>query len=373
MKPRTQIEREVVRLSHSLCPRKRETERAIKNLQNEKCGNYYHVIAEVKGDFQVFRFFRISIHKRKPSTSWETQQLWYGRGREILIGRKRTMGWYYDNYVKDSDLELRHNYRNYAYNTANMMPISTSECKSLLPMFDEKEVNRIGSLSSVAKKYTMFCASPYMETLCFQHREVCGKFFENVPLMDILKNEKEIKVALRHHYKFDDVVMWNDAMKLAKHFGIETRNPHYCAPMNLDVLHNSLLKKKAKEDAEKKLEEIYKYEGEYYKHIKPYLDLLLKGANVTIVPLVSVKEVYMEAKLMHHCVFECNYWKKEDTLLLSAQVGGKHVETIEFNLNKLKVMQSRGVCNKQSEYHEEILALMSENAKNIRKITRKAA
>ena len=373
MKPRTQIEREVVKLSHSLCARKRELKRAIKNLQNEKCGNYYHVIAEVKGDFQVFRYFRISIHKRKPSTSWETQQLWYGRGREILIGRKRTMGWYYDNYAKDSDLELRHNYRNYAYNTAKMMPISTSECKSLLPMFDEEEVNRIGRLSSVAKTYTMFCASPYMETLYFQHREVFEKFLDKVQLNDILENEKEIKVALRHHYKFEDVSIWTDTMRLAKHFGIETRNPFYCAPLNLDVLHNSLLKRKAKEEAAKEIEKLAEFEGAYYKHIKPYLDILLKGANVVIMPLKSVKEVYLEGKMMHHCVYELKYWQKNDTLLLSAQVDGKHVETIEFNLKELKVIQSRGLQNKPSQYHEEILSIIQQGKKEIKSLMRKAA
>ena len=35
MKPRTKLEKEVVRLSRNLCPRKRELKRAVKNLQNE--------------------------------------------------------------------------------------------------------------------------------------------------------------------------------------------------------------------------------------------------------------------------------------------------------------------------------------------------
>ena len=67
MKPRTKLEKEVVRLSHNLCPRKRELKRAVKNLQNETPNNYYHVIAEVKGGYQVFRFFRIRIYKYKPA------------------------------------------------------------------------------------------------------------------------------------------------------------------------------------------------------------------------------------------------------------------------------------------------------------------
>ena len=92
MKPRTKLEKEVVRLSHNLCPRKRELKRAVKNLQNETPNTYYRVIAEVKGGYQVFRFFRIRIYKRKPTDIWETQQIWYAQGRELVIARQRTMG-----------------------------------------------------------------------------------------------------------------------------------------------------------------------------------------------------------------------------------------------------------------------------------------
>ena len=123
-------------------------------------------------------------------------------------------------------------------------------------------------------------------------------FLNKVPIKDILSNQNEIKVALRHHYKFEDVVMWNDSMNLAKHFGIETRNPFYCAPKNIEVLHNSLLKKKLKEDAEKEKETLVKYEAAYYNHIEPFLEMVLKGTNVVIVPLKSVMEVYMEGRMM---------------------------------------------------------------------------
>lgn len=46
---------------------------------------------------------------------------------------------------------------------------------------------------------------------------------------------------------------------------------------------------------------------------------------------------------------------------------GKRLETIEFSLSKLKVMQSRGVFNKQTEYHDRILDLVSKNIPQIQK------
>ena len=372
MRPRTKLEKEVVRLSHNLCPRKRELKRAVKNLQNETPNTYYHVIAEVKSGYQVFRFFRIRICKRKPANVWETQQIWYAQGRELVISRQRTMGIYYDCYIKNSDLELRHNYRNFAYNTANMIPISTTDCVSLLPIFSKEEIDKIGSLSVISDRYLLMTSSPYMETLYKQHRDVFMAFLNKVPVKDILSNQNEIKVALRHHYKFEDVTIWNDTMKLAKHFGIETRNPYYCAPKNIEVLHNSLIRRKAKEEAEKEKGTLVKYEAAYYKHIKPFLDLILKGTNIVIVPLKSVIEVYMEGRMMHHCVYDCGYYKLPDVLLMSAQINGKHLETIEFNIKSMSIVQCRGLQNRYTEYHQEIIDLLNDNREQIARLRKTA-
>ena len=46
---------------------------------------------------------------------------------------------------------------------------------------------------------------------------------------------------------------------------------------------------------------------------------------------------------MHHCVFDNAYYLKENSLILSATIEGRRIETIELNLDTLKVVQSRGV------------------------------
>ena len=69
---------------------------------------------------------------------------------------------------------------------------------------------------------------------------------------------------------------------------------------------------------------------------------------------------------MHHCVFECGYHKKAKSLILSARIEGKPIETVEVNLETYKVVQSRGVCNKSTEYHEEIIGLVNANMHLIR-------
>lgn len=54
-------------------------------------------------------------------------------------------------------------------------------------------------------------------------------------------------------------------------------------------------------------------------------------------------------------------------MILSATIEGKRIETIEVSLKTLKVVQSRGVCNKNTEYHEQIINLVNQNMGMIQK------
>ena len=64
---------------------------------------------------------------------------------------------------------------------------------------------------------------------------------------------------------------------------------------------------------------------------------------------------------MHHCVFANGYWKRSDCLILSARIGDKRIETIVINLKTLDIVQSRGACNQNTEYHERIIGLVRKN------------
>ena len=43
------------------------------------------------------------------------------------------------------------------------------------------------------------------------------------------------------------------------------------------------------------------------------------------------------------------------------------IETVEVSLTTFKVVQSRGVCNSNTEYHDRIISLVESNAELIRK------
>ena len=68
--------------------------------------------------------------------------------------------------------------------------------------------------------------------------------------------------------------------------------------------------------------------------------------------------------MMHHCV--SGYHNKANSLILSATIDGKRIETIEVSLKTLKVVQSRGVCNSNTEYHDRIIRLVEDNTELIR-------
>ena len=88
--------------------------------------------------------------------------------------------------------------------------------------------------------------------------------------------------------------------------------------------------------------------------------------NLILVKVIeSVAEMQLEGKLMHHCVG--SYHKRTDSLILSATIDGKRIETVEVSLTTFKVVQSRGVCNSNTEYHDRIISLVESNAELIRK------
>ena len=64
---------------------------------------------------------------------------------------------------------------------------------------------------------------------------------------------------------------------------------------------------------------------------------------------------------MKHCVFSNEYYKNDNSLILSAMVDGVKMETIEVSLETMKVVQCRGKYNVDSKYHDDILKVLNKN------------
>ena len=219
---------------------------------------------------------------------------------------------------------------------------------------------------------------PFLETIIKQKPRIAELLLPNR-----MQNEQEvIKLAWKHGYLTEDLDynLWSDTVSMARQLHYDLHNPLYVCPRNLETAHNlyaqrlnrqALLDQRRREAMRAMSDKQAK--ERFGKFIKKFLDFCITDGRVTIQPLKSIEEFKEEGEMMHHCVFACGYYKKPDTLILSAQVNGEHTETIEIDLKSFSIVQSRGVCNQPSEYHEEIKSLLLNNMYKLKSLTKKAA
>lgn len=176
-----------------------------------------------------------------------------------------------------------------------------------------------------------------------------------------------IRIANRHGYIVKDAQMWIDMLEMAAALGKDTHNPKVVCPEDLRAAHDALLapmrRHMEKIELEKAREKAQNYEKRYQKEKAPYFDICISDDKVNISVIRSVAEMAEEGKKMHHCVFANGYYKRDDSLILSAKDHeGNRLETVELSLKTFKVVQSRARFNGMSELHNEIVSLVNSHA-----------
>lgn len=188
----------------------------------------------------------------------------------------------------------------------------------------------------------------------------------------VSKYWNSIKICIRNGYKILDAINWLDYLNLLEYFEKDIRSPKYICPGNFNNEHDRLVSKKMKiENEKRKVEEEKKfieYQEQYNKQKGKFFGLKFEDQNLIIQTISSIPAFKEEAETLKHCVYSNEYFKKENSLIMSAKVNGKPVETIEISLRDLRVIQSRGLQNKASKYNKEILALLQKNISQIAKI-----
>lgn len=183
----------------------------------------------------------------------------------------------------------------------------------------------------------------------------------------VLPYRHSVCIANRNGYTVSDAQIWIDYLDMASEIGMDTHNPKIVCPSNLTESHNEVMRRLARkhrqEEAEKMRSKSIKDELLYFKTKGRFLDICFGNENIRVNVIQSVADVAEEGKAMHHCVFDRRYYDKPDSLLLSARDGkGNRLETVELSLKSFRVLQSRGVCNKLTPFHEEIIRLVEDNA-----------
>ena len=173
------------------------------------------------------------------------------------------------------------------------------------------------------------------------------------------------KIAVRNGYEIADISLWSDYVDTLRRLGKDIHNPKYLCPADLkaehDRRHEELLKLREREEIEQKQQKAIEDEKRFKELKSKFFGICFTDGTIQVHVLESVQEHLEEGVSMHHCVFSNAYYLKEDSLILSATIEGKRIETIEVSLRTLEVVQSRGVCNKNTEYHEQIVNLVNAN------------
>lgn len=181
----------------------------------------------------------------------------------------------------------------------------------------------------------------------------------------IKENWQAVKTCLKYNYKMEDYKIWEDYIALLRWFKKDLTCPSFVCPENLHEAHDKMVVKKRELQRKKYLlkmrAEIEQAQVLYSQEKKQFFGLCFSEKNINITVLENVTEFMEEGDTLKHCVFTNEYYKKKDSLLLSARIDNTPVETIEVSLSKMEITQCRGEKNNKSQHHEAILCIVKKN------------
>lgn len=356
--------------SHLVCPCCGRTLKVKDTYDRTLHQSAYFTILTTRDRLQVLRVALVKTEQRKGERvriSCQEICRYYldEQGRCAVIGLKRTMGPYLDCFSYYTGMELR--YDNDVYSHLATFPLYPKT--NYIP---ELERNGFTGEFYELAPLTMFKAilsDHRYETLIKSGRTSHFCHFITRPVdLDVCWDS--YKTALRSHYRIDNIGLWCDLIRMLRSQGKDIHNPHYICPKDLQTEHDRLTRKineQAERKRKKKETAIAAKNEEKFKQMKgKFFGLSFTDGLISIKVLESVEEHRQEGAHMHHCVFSASYYLNEDSLIFSATINGERVETVEFDLKQFRVAQSRGVCNKNTEYHDRIVSLVNRNADSIR-------
>lgn len=330
----------------------------------------YFTVLTTSGEYQVLRMFLLVVEmekgcKAKPYSLEIGQYWWNAQGRMAVVGIQRVSGCYIDTFSFGSPLAVRSD--NAAYRHIAYSPIyPKSKVLDVLrrngfdgDFHDIVPTRLIPALLSDSRAETLMKAGQYP----MLHHYLTSRF-------DMERYWASVKICIRNGYTIADGSMWRDTIDLLRLFGKDTNSPKYVCPSDLKAEHDRLMHKRNKEIERKKLEErirqAKKHEKAYRKLKGIFFGIAFTDGTLQVRVLESVAEFAAEGTELHHCVFSNSYFLEKNSLILSATIDGKRIETVEVSLKTLEVVQSRGLHNSNTEYHDRIVNLVNSNVNLIR-------
>ncbi len=370
-----------VKLDGCVCPACNQKLKFTEKTHVEYEKTYFAILTTI-GGYQVVRMFLFTqLFKKKKATSfhvWEVMQHWIdesGQFKTMSVPANNMGGGYGAiDLWSYGDLEFRT--ETYTHKLRQEIgPYKVCPGGKVLPILKRNGYKGYTYGFAPQWLFPKLLTDNKAETL-YKNKQLDVLAKMESRAMDIRYYWKSINICTRNNYIIKDATIWLDYLNLLNYFGKDVRNPKFICPDNLSKEHDTLMKKKEailaekrrRNEEERKQREYLRnirLQEEYKKDKAPFFSIRFKDNELLIVPLKSLYEFKKEADVLHHCVFTNEYFTKKESLIMSAKVKGKPVETIEISLNDYSIVQSRGKYNKASEYHDKILNLVRNNMEQI--------
>lgn len=326
--------------------------------------SYFSIVTTQDG-LQVQRIFLLEVKTTKGSSAqrsvMEIARYWTNeQGKTAVTALKRTIGFYRDTFVRDGNLELRYDNEVYAYLSDSYVYPNYE----VLPILKRNGLK--GSLAGMPFQALVqgLLKDSRIETLLKTGRRRELSYF--------LSHQRELdfcwaslRIALRKNYKITDISLWVDYIKLLDECGRDLKNAFYVCPMDLRSSHDRFLKMaeriREREEKERQRQIAIQNEARFKELKEKFFGLSFTDGNIIVSVLESIQDYYNEGEAMHHCVGQSEYFLKPNSLVFSARIDGKRIETVELSLKTFQVIQSRGLCNKNTKHHQHIINLVHKN------------
>lgn len=331
-------------------------------------------------DFQVIRYFVVRyesrLHKKLAVTEIEeVVRTWSKKGCCEVVESVGLGGigcyWWDCPFSKSGDLSLKSH--GYNIDTGYVYPRSTWSKDYI--RFGLYHVKDSGSLLSPAWLHKILSDDHALTILQKGWYSLLQGYM--LKYGEKAKDElfDSIKIAIRNNYGSADTesALWIDYIGSLKKLGLDVRNAHYVCPEDLNAAHDSAVRRISMKEMKEKLKELSEDNRQYTKRIDKFKGIVFACDDVEISPLKSLYDFKYEGDKLHHCVFTNEYYKKNESLIMSARRDGIPIETIEVSLDTYKILQCHGDHNHMSELHQQILDTVTRNMSAIKRANKKRA
>lgn len=329
--------------------------------------SYFVVITTMEG-YQVIRMFLMIVEMRKGMKAnpayLEIGSYWIdGNGKTSVVGLQRTLGQYIDCFAFGSPLEIRRD--NEAFQR-----ISDEWVYPRIKVTDTIKRNGFKGSCHHIHPVTMFqelLTNPKAETLMKSNeiellRYLCLRPTNKV---DIKNYWNTIKIAKRNGYKFKDVGMWFDYIKMLERMGRDLNSPSLIAPQDLKTAHDIYVAKvnrqRIKEQKEKERQQAIEDKAKFEELKSRYFGMEMTDGEIEIHSIDTIDDYYKIGESQSICCGTAKYFLKESTLTLTAYIGDKQIATVEISLDDYHIIQCRAFANGICEYTEQIAGIINAN------------